>query len=57
MTARDARWEGYFSFHSLRHGKASDLWDATHSLPMVMAAGRWLTIAATRLYIHVYDTC
>lgn len=56
LTARDSRWTGYFSFHSLRHGKASDLWDATHSLPLVMAAGRWSSVAAARLYIHVTDT-
>ena len=57
LVAREAHWEGYFSFHSLRHGRASDLWEEHHSLPMLMAAGRWLSMAAARIYIHVTDTC
>ena len=57
LVACEAHWEGYFSFHSLRHGRASDLWEEFHSMPLLMAAGRWWSIAAARIYIHVTDTC
>ena len=48
-------WPGYFSYHSLRHGKATDLWLATGSLEELMKAGRWSTRAAARWYVHVLD--
>ena len=57
LVARECHWEGYFSFHSLRHGRAADIWEEYHSMPMLMAAGRWLSIAAARMYIHFTDTC
>ena len=46
-------WSGYFSFHSLRHGKATDLWLTTGDMALVQRAGRWATKAACRWYIHV----
>jgi len=46
-------WVGYYSYHSLRHGRATDLWLATGSLEAVMRAGRWSTKAAARWYVHV----
>ena len=49
-------WPGYYSYHSLRHGRATDVWLATGSLDAVMQAGRWRTKAAARWYIHVLDT-
>jgi len=48
-------WAGFFSFHSLRHGRATDLWLTTGSLEAVMHAGRWRSKAAARWYIHVID--
>ena len=48
-------WPGYFSFHSLRHGRATDIWLATGSLEAVMNVGRWRTKSAARWYVHVLD--
>ena len=48
-------WPGYYSFHSLRHGRATDIWLATGSLEEVMKAGRWGTKSAARWYVHVLD--
>ena len=50
--AARGHWQGYYSFHSLRHGKATDLWLSTGDILLVMRAGRWSTAAATRWYIH-----
>ena len=46
-------WEGYYSFHSFRHGTATDIWLETKDLHKVQLAGRWWTKAAARWYIHV----
>ena len=51
--ARLEGWRGYFSFHSLRHGHASEIWMATHDLNLLMSVGRWVTRAAARWYIHL----
>ena len=48
-------WPGYYSYHSLRHGRATDIWLATGSLEAVMRAGRWSTKSAARWYVHVLD--
>jgi len=48
-------WLGYFSYHSLRHGKATDIWLAMGSLEAVMKAGRWSSKASARWYVHVLD--
>ena len=55
QVAADEAWLGYFSYHSLRHGKATDLWLATGSLEALMKAGRWSSKAAARWYVHVLD--
>ena len=46
-------WQGYYSFHSFRHGTATDLWLSTRDLHQVQLAGRWITKAAARWYIHI----
>ena len=46
-------WQGYYSYHSFRHGTASDIWLQTKDLQQVQIAGRWLTKAAARWYIHI----
>ena len=46
-------WKGYYSFHSFRHGTATDIWLRTRDLQQVQLAGRWLTKAAARWYIHI----
>ena len=46
-------WQGYYSYHSFRHGTASDIWLHTKDLQQVQSAGRWLTKAAARWYIHI----
>jgi len=48
-------WKGFFSYHSLRHGRATDLWLETKNLYTVMLAGRWKTRAAARWYLHILD--
>jgi len=48
-------WPGFFSFHSLRHGRATDVWLASRSLEAVMSVGRWSSKSAARWYIHVLD--
>lgn len=48
-------WSGYYSYHSLRHGSATDLWLRTHDITAVMRAGRWATQAAARWYIHTLN--
>jgi len=48
-------WPGFFSYHSLRHGRATDIWLTTRSLEAVMQAGRWSTKSAARWYVHVLD--
>ena len=55
QTAKALGWSGYFSFHSLRHGAATDFWQRTHDLQRLMAAGRWRTKGAARYYIHDID--
>ena len=45
-------WQGYYSYHSLRHGRATDLWVATHDMQALMVAGRWRTRGAARYYVH-----
>ena len=40
-------------YHSFRHGTASDIWLQTKDLQQVQSAGRWLTKAAARWYIHI----
>ena len=56
QTAKAVRWVGYFSFHSFRHGAATDLWRRTHNLPLLMARGRWRSKGAARYYLHDLDT-
>ena len=46
-------WQGYYSFHSFRHGTATDLWLNTRDINQVQLAGHWLTKAAARWYIHI----
>ena len=48
-------WKGFFSYHSLRHGKATYLWLQTKNIFTVMLAGRWKTRAAARWYLHILD--
>ena len=51
--ARAEGWQGFYSFHSLRHGKATDLWLRTGNIYTVMMAGRWKSRAAARWYLHI----
>jgi integrase len=39
-------------FHSLRHGRASALWRAGHSIEDIMERGRWRTKQACFGYLH-----
>ena len=43
---------GKYSFHSLRHGHATDAFAATRNIEHVMHIGRWSTRAAARWYLH-----
>ena len=54
--AQEAQWSGFYSYHSLRHGRATDLWITTRDIHRVMLAGRWSTRAAARWYIHTIPT-
>ena len=56
QTAKALGWEGYFSFHSFRHGAATDFWRRTHDLMRLMARGRWRSKGAARYYVHDIDT-
>lgn len=40
------------TFHCLRHGRASDLFDKGTSLSKIMEIGRWATKAAVTCYLH-----
>ena len=51
--ARAERWKGFYSFHSLRHGKATDIWLRTGNIYAVMLAGRWKSRASARWYLHI----
>lgn len=42
--------QGFYSFHSLRHGRARDLW-ATQPQVQVMWAGRWASMGSLRIYL------
>ncbi len=42
----------FITWHSLKHGHAVDLALAKHSLPTIMAKGRWHTKAACSLYLY-----
>ena len=52
QAALSCGWQGYYSYHSLRHGRATDLWVANHDLQALMVAGRWRTRGAARYYVH-----
>ena len=56
QTAKALGWVGYFSFHSFRHGAATDFWRRTHDLQLLMARGRWRSKGAARYYVHDIDT-
>ena len=51
--AKALGWKGFYSFHSFRHGTATELWLRTRDLAQVQLAGRWLTKAAARWYLHI----
>ena len=40
----------YITWHSLRHGHATDAAIANHTLPQIMSQGRWKSKAACSLY-------